>query len=157
MAPKTRISKRTGLPVRQYRRRSEAALRGEAVLKAAKLKVKARKTKKVKSTKPPSLGPQGEEALWKPLPKLDLSLVSAQQQAEIQRLQVSQISSDLLLNLARGAGAYPTGEDIRDLVRNVRVMLSEVDHPTTRPVDKPQPASEVAALPFQEDDLLEGV
>lgn len=152
MASKTRISKRTGKPVRAYRKAGTKPARAKVKAKV-KVKVRAKKVKAgSKSSKPPSLGPQGEEALWKPAimsPELMRSLN--------EKRTTTEIASQLLYSLARGAGAYPTGEDIRDLVRNVRVMLSEVDHPTIRPVDKPQPSSEVAALPFQEDDLLEGL
>lgn len=143
MASKPRISPRTGKPVRAYRKSGT---------KPAKVKAKMRAKSGVgsKSSKPPSLGPQGEEALWRPV------VLSPEMTRKInENRNVIDIASQLLYNLARGAGAYPVAEDLRDLVRNVRVMLSEVDHPTTRPVDKPQPASEVAALPFQEDNLLE--
>lgn len=78
------------------------------------------------------------------------------------RSEVLAHSSALLCAVSRGAGLFPSGQDVRDVVRSVRVMLSEVDKPTARPAPAakakaPDAGDDHAELAGGDADLLEGL
>ena len=130
-----RLSPRTGLPVSPYNRVGKAKAPAKVKTKV-KAKTKAVvKTARTRKARTKQADPNLLSNFLSPTGSTVGGSVGAGMNSpyDPRRSEILSLAQALLLTAIQGApGVVPAGDEIREFVRQARILISEVDQPTTR-------------------------